>query len=178
MPYREGFGPMLEDTSQVEWDSSVALEEEIQRVGAERVAAFVFEPVIGAGGVRVPPPGYLDEAVAVCRAARRARDRRLRDRGLRPAWRLVRRRALPPAARPDHVREGRDERLPPARRRHRRARDGGAVLGRAGSDVRARRHVCGATRPAVRLRSRTSTCSGGTISSIARWRSRRTSMRR
>ena len=67
MPYREGFGPMLEDTSQVEWDSAVALEEEIKRVGAERVAAFVFEPVIGAGGVRVPPPGYLDEAVAVCR---------------------------------------------------------------------------------------------------------------
>jgi putrescine---pyruvate transaminase len=67
MPYREGFGPLVEDTSQVEWDSAVALEEEINRVGAERVAAFVFEPVIGAGGVRVPPPGYLDEAVAVCR---------------------------------------------------------------------------------------------------------------
>ena len=29
MPYREGFGPLLEDTSQVEWDSAVALEEEI-----------------------------------------------------------------------------------------------------------------------------------------------------
>jgi adenosylmethionine-8-amino-7-oxononanoate aminotransferase len=67
MPYREGFGPLLEDTSQVEWDSAVALEEEIHRVGPERVAAFVFEPVIGSGGVYVPPPGYLDEAVAVCR---------------------------------------------------------------------------------------------------------------
>ncbi len=67
MPYREGFGPLLEDTSQVMWDSPVALEEEIRRVGAERVAAFVFEPVIGAGGVRVPPPGYFDEAIAVCR---------------------------------------------------------------------------------------------------------------
>jgi adenosylmethionine-8-amino-7-oxononanoate aminotransferase len=67
MPYREGFGPLLQDTSQVEWDSAVALEEEIRRIGAERVAAFVFEPVIGAGGVHVPPPGYLDESVAVCR---------------------------------------------------------------------------------------------------------------
>jgi putrescine---pyruvate transaminase len=67
MPYREGFGPLVEDTSQVEWDSPVALEEEIQRIGPERVAAFVFEPVIGAGGVHVPPPGYLDEAVSVCR---------------------------------------------------------------------------------------------------------------
>ena len=67
MPYREGFGPLVEDTSQVEWDSAVALDEEIRRVGSERVAAFVFEPVIGAGGVHVPPPGYIDEAVAVCR---------------------------------------------------------------------------------------------------------------
>jgi len=67
MPYREGFGPLLEDTSQVEWDSAIALEEEIQRIGPENVAAFVFEPVIGAGGVHVPPPGYLDEAVSVCR---------------------------------------------------------------------------------------------------------------
>jgi putrescine aminotransferase len=67
MPYREGFGPLLEDTSQVEWDSAIALEEEIRRIGPEKVAAFVFEPVIGAGGVHLPPPGYLDEAVSVCR---------------------------------------------------------------------------------------------------------------
>ena len=48
---------------------AVALEEEIGRVGAERVAAFVFEPVIGSGGVHVPPPGYLDEAVSESAAA-------------------------------------------------------------------------------------------------------------
>ncbi|HEV8565103.1 MAG TPA: aminotransferase class III-fold pyridoxal phosphate-dependent enzyme, partial [Actinomycetota bacterium] len=32
----------------------------------ERVAAFFCEPVIGAGGVFPPPPGYLDAARQVC----------------------------------------------------------------------------------------------------------------
>src|SRR4029453_4436523 len=32
----------------------------IQREGPENVAAFIAEPVMGAGGVIVPPPGYFD----------------------------------------------------------------------------------------------------------------------
>ena len=36
-------------------------------LGADRVAAFFCEPVIGAGGVYAPPPGYLEQARAVCR---------------------------------------------------------------------------------------------------------------
>ena len=40
-----------------------------QPVGAERVAAFFCEPVIGAGGVLVPPAGYLPEVRAICRDA-------------------------------------------------------------------------------------------------------------
>src|SRR6185312_13260186 len=35
--------------------------------GAERVAAFFCEPIIGAGGLLLPPPGYLEEARRVCR---------------------------------------------------------------------------------------------------------------
>jgi adenosylmethionine-8-amino-7-oxononanoate aminotransferase len=66
MPYREGFGELVADTSRVAWDDAGALEDEILRLGPERVAAFVFEPVIGAGGVLVPPPGYLSEVVAIC----------------------------------------------------------------------------------------------------------------
>ncbi len=67
MPYKDGFGPLLEDTSQIEWDSPAALEAEIRRLGPERVAAFVFEPVIGSGGVYTPPPGYLAEVIDICR---------------------------------------------------------------------------------------------------------------
>ena len=58
MPYKDEFGRLVERTSQVQWDEPAALEAEIERLGAESVAAFVFEPVIGSGGVR-PPPGYL-----------------------------------------------------------------------------------------------------------------------
>jgi putrescine---pyruvate transaminase len=67
LPYKAEFGPLVEQTSQVGWDSVQALEDEIDRVGAENVAAFVFEPVIGSGGVRVPPPGYLQAVQGICR---------------------------------------------------------------------------------------------------------------
>lgn len=67
MPYKDDFGPLVADTSQVAWDSLDALEREIERVGAERVAAFVYEPVIGSGGVLVPPTGYLEAAEELCR---------------------------------------------------------------------------------------------------------------
>ena len=67
LPGREGFGPLVEQTSRIEWDSLDALEAEIARLGAENVAAFVYEPVIGSGGVLPPPPGYLEGAEAICR---------------------------------------------------------------------------------------------------------------
>ena len=51
-----GFGPLVHDVSSVPHDDVGALEAEILRIGAERVAAFFCEPVIGAGGVHLPPP--------------------------------------------------------------------------------------------------------------------------
>lgn len=65
-PNREGFGP-LPDSVQVAWDSAAALEAAIADVGAEHVAAFFCEPVIGAGGVLPPPEGYLDQVRRLCR---------------------------------------------------------------------------------------------------------------
>jgi adenosylmethionine-8-amino-7-oxononanoate aminotransferase len=55
-----GWGRLAPDASQVPHDSVEALEAEIDRVGAERVAAVFAEPVIGAGGVYPPVPGYLE----------------------------------------------------------------------------------------------------------------------
>jgi putrescine---pyruvate transaminase len=62
---REGFGPQVE-TLQVPRDSLEALEAEIERVGVQRVAAVFVEPVIGAGGVYPPLPGYLEGLAALC----------------------------------------------------------------------------------------------------------------
>lgn len=61
-----GFGPMLEHASSVAHDDPAALEAEIARVGADRVAAFFCEPVIGAGGVHLPPDGYVEAVAEIC----------------------------------------------------------------------------------------------------------------
>ncbi|GGO88063.1 aspartate aminotransferase family protein [Marinobacterium nitratireducens] len=44
-----------------------ALEEKILEVGPEKVAAFIGEPIQGAGGVIVPPASYWPEIQRICR---------------------------------------------------------------------------------------------------------------
>lgn len=44
------------------------LERTIARLGAENVACFILEPVLGAGGVIVPPDGYHARMVEACHA--------------------------------------------------------------------------------------------------------------
>jgi putrescine---pyruvate transaminase len=61
-----GYGPLVPNVSVVDHASPEALEAEIQRVGANRVAAFFCEPVIGAGGVHLPPPGYIEAVARIC----------------------------------------------------------------------------------------------------------------
>ncbi len=60
------WGPLVPHTSAVAFDSLPALEQEILRVGPERVAAFFCEPVIGAGGVHPPPEGYIEGVADLC----------------------------------------------------------------------------------------------------------------
>ena len=48
-------------------DSVDALADAIDEIGPERVAAFFCEPIIGAGGVLLPPDGYLAGVQQVCR---------------------------------------------------------------------------------------------------------------
>ena len=43
------------------------LEQTIQAIGPDNVAAFIAEPVLGAGGVIVPPPGYHRRMAELCR---------------------------------------------------------------------------------------------------------------
>ena len=59
--------PLVEHVEHVAWDDPAALDKAIVDLGAERVAAFFCEPVIGAGGVYPPPEGYLAEVRDICR---------------------------------------------------------------------------------------------------------------
>jgi putrescine---pyruvate transaminase len=46
--------------------AAAELEQCIQRVGAHRVAAFIGEPIQGAGGVIIPPDSYWPEIQRIC----------------------------------------------------------------------------------------------------------------
>ena len=50
-------------------DAKVAdLENAIEQIGAERIAAFIAEPVLSSGGVIIPPEGYHARTQEICRA--------------------------------------------------------------------------------------------------------------
>jgi adenosylmethionine-8-amino-7-oxononanoate aminotransferase len=66
-PFRAGLGTLVSDTVRVPWDSAQALADAIEAAGPGRVAAFFCEPIIGAGGVLIPPEGYLQEVRRICR---------------------------------------------------------------------------------------------------------------
>lgn len=58
-----------EDMSPVEFTDHcvAAVEAKVMELGPENVAAFVGEPVMGAGGMMPPPPGYWPKIEALCR---------------------------------------------------------------------------------------------------------------
>ena len=64
-PHRRPEGMSIDD-----WcDAKVSdLERAISEVGADRIAAFIAEPVLASGGVIVPPPGYHLRTQQICRA--------------------------------------------------------------------------------------------------------------
>jgi putrescine---pyruvate transaminase len=64
---RAGYGNLGDAVVRVAWNDAHALAECIDQIGAQRVAAFFCEPVIGAGGVWFAGDDYLTQARAVCR---------------------------------------------------------------------------------------------------------------
>ena len=62
--FAEGRGYDPEDFGEV---AAGWLEEKILQVGAENVAAFVAEPIQGAGGVIIPPDSYWPKVQEICR---------------------------------------------------------------------------------------------------------------
>lgn len=63
-PYR--FEGELKPGETVGQAAARALEEAIQREGAENIAAFIAEPVMGVGGVIVPPEDYFPLVRQIC----------------------------------------------------------------------------------------------------------------
>jgi putrescine---pyruvate transaminase len=65
---REGFGERyVAGFHPLPVNDARSLETRILELGADRVAAFFVEPVIGAGGVIPPGPGYLADVQRICR---------------------------------------------------------------------------------------------------------------
>jgi putrescine aminotransferase len=81
--FHEGFEPLLPGFDNIEppycyqcpWGKKVdscslecaqALEDKIIELGQDKVAAFVAEPIIGTGGVIIPPPGYFERIRKIC----------------------------------------------------------------------------------------------------------------
>lgn len=62
--FNEGFG---EDEEAFCQRATAALEARILELGPDNVAAFIGEPVQGAGGVIIPPRGYWPRIEAICR---------------------------------------------------------------------------------------------------------------
>lgn len=62
--FGEGFGT---DKAEFAKACADAVEAKILEVGPENVAAFIGEPVQGAGGVIIPPDGYWKQVEAICR---------------------------------------------------------------------------------------------------------------
>lgn len=62
--WREGFGPLLPETSIVPFGSIEALEGELK---SKRFGAFIVEPLQSEAGVRIPDQAYLRSAEALCR---------------------------------------------------------------------------------------------------------------
>jgi len=62
--FNEGYG---EDEDAFGARAAAAIEERILAIGPERVAAFIGEPVQGAGGVIIPPRNYWKLVEAICR---------------------------------------------------------------------------------------------------------------
>jgi adenosylmethionine-8-amino-7-oxononanoate aminotransferase len=63
---RDGYGTLVGDVAEVPYDDARALADALDALDG-RAAAFIGEPMIGAGGAIPPPEGYWPEVERICR---------------------------------------------------------------------------------------------------------------
>jgi adenosylmethionine-8-amino-7-oxononanoate aminotransferase len=66
-PNREGWGVLPGENTVAPLHDLDGVEKVFAEVGPERIAAFVIEPVTGAGGVHLPVEGYIEGVAELCR---------------------------------------------------------------------------------------------------------------
>ncbi len=64
--YYGNFGPYTPGFTIIPYGGAEELENVILEIGPERVAGFLFEPVQGEAGVKVPPEGYIKKVREIC----------------------------------------------------------------------------------------------------------------
>ncbi len=67
MPYAYELAEPGESDHDFGLRAAKAVEDAILEAGAENVAAFIGEPIMGAGGVKIPPMSYWPEVERICR---------------------------------------------------------------------------------------------------------------
>lgn len=66
-PHYYEYGQKGENETEFATRCAKSLEDKILEVGPENVAAFIGEPVMGAGGLMTPPEGYWQQIESICR---------------------------------------------------------------------------------------------------------------
>jgi len=64
--YYGNFGPYTPGFVTIPYGDADELENSILEIGAENVAAFLFEPIQGEAGVNVPPEGFIRKVREIC----------------------------------------------------------------------------------------------------------------
>ncbi|MBY9010298.1 MAG: ornithine--oxo-acid transaminase [Candidatus Lokiarchaeota archaeon] len=64
--YYGNFGPYTPGFITIPYGDSEELENTILEIGSENVAAFLFEPIQGEAGVKIPPEGFVKKVREIC----------------------------------------------------------------------------------------------------------------
>ena len=110
-PHHYRFAQAGESEEEFATRLAAELAQMIEQEGPDTVAAFIAEPVMGAGGVLVPPRSYFEKIMAGLPPLRRLHDRRRGDLRLRAARHPVRQPGARISPGRDLGRQGADLRL-------------------------------------------------------------------